>query len=97
SGLGDIDDRHGDARAGAWPAVRCANVRAAGLLDALQLALGIGQARFGKQISAVATAALEDAEDVPGLDAFPGGQRIELRQNAGIECRLVVLDDRAFD
>ena len=80
--LGDVDHRHRDARARARAAVRLAEVGPARLLDPLQLAGRVRQAGLREQVRDVAAAALEHAEDVAGLERFPGRQRIELRQDA---------------
>ena len=80
--LGDVDDRHRDARAGTGPAIGLTEIRPARLLDPLQLAGRVRQAGLREQIADVASAALEHAEDVAGLERLPGRQRVELRQDA---------------
>ena len=45
-GLGDVDQRHGNARAGAGPAVRLADVGTARLLEALDQAERRSAGRF---------------------------------------------------
>jgi len=81
-GLGDVDQWHGDAVAGAGATVGLLDVRAAGLVQALQQAGDIGQADFRKNAVDDAAAAFKHAEHVGGWRGFPGGQRRQLWQQA---------------
>src|SRR5262245_41427953 len=80
--LRDVDDWHGDSRARARPAIGLPEIGTPRLFDALQLPIGIRQARLREHAVDVASAAFEDAEDVARLHRLPRGQRIELRHDA---------------
>jgi hypothetical protein len=80
--LGDVDDRHRNARTRARTAIRLTEIGPPRLLDPLQLAVRVRQASLGEEIRDVAPAALEHAEDVAGLERLPIRQRIDLRHDA---------------
>src|SRR5215467_12264214 len=70
--LGDVQNRYRDAQPGPGAAVRLAEIGTPRLFEALQLALRIGVADLGELGNDVASAALEDAEDVAGREHLPG-------------------------
>src|SRR5690606_5251614 len=82
AGLGQVDHRHRDPRAGGRAAVGLLDVGAARLLQALDQPQRVGQAGLGEGGVDVAAAALEHAEDVGLGGYFPGRQREQLRQDA---------------
>ena len=82
SRLGDIDHRHGDACAGARPAIGLTEVRPAGLLQPLDRARRIGQPGLGESRIDHPSAAFEHAEDISRRGHLPGRQRVELGERA---------------
>ena len=78
AGLMNVQHRNGDADAGCRPAVRLADVRAARLLQSLQLAEGVRQADLRELGDDVAPAPFKHAEDVGGGQNLPRRHGVQL-------------------
>jgi len=79
--FGDVQDRDCDPQPGTRAAVGLADVGASRLLEPLQLTRRVRVADLGELGDDVATAALEDTEDVTRRKDFPRWQRRELGHN----------------
>ena len=69
--LGNIYERYRDTCPRTGTTIGLPEVGAARLLKALQLAQGIGQSRFGEQITDVSAATFKHPENIAGLDGLP--------------------------
>ena len=92
-GLVDVENRNGDAQAGAGAAIGLFEVGTAGLFQSLDDAADIWQADFRELGIDIAATALEDAENIAWRNRVPGRQGIENGQGTAL---LLGIGDRAM-
>ena len=83
-GLGDVDQRHGDAVAGGRAAVGLADVGAPRLVELLQRAGDVGQTDLGELGAVDLSAPFEHPEHIRRRHGLPRGQRRQAVQDAHV-------------